>query len=265
MTGSYFLRFALTAGLTFLYLPIVTMVAFSFNASELVTVWTGFSVHWYGALLRDQEMLRAARLSVEVALMAASGALVIGTLAGYVLARFARFRGRVLFSGLIAAPLVMPEIVSGVALLLLFVAMQGAFGWPDGRGLLTITLSHITFCSAFVAVIVQSRLAGYDMAVEEAAMDLGARPVAVFVLITVPLIAPALVAAWLLAFALSMDDVVISEFTSGPTSTTLPLVIFSTIRHGVSPEVNAFASLLIAVVATITALVSALRWRNTAP
>ena len=250
---------AMIAGFAFLYVPIVTMVAYSFNESELVTVWTGFSVRWYGVLLRDDEMLRAARLSVEIALLAATGATVVGTLAGYVLARFRRFRGRVLFAGMIAAPLVMPEIVTGIALLLMYVGSETLFGWPHGRGVATVTLSHVTFGAAFVAIIVQSRLAGTDMSVEEAAADLGARPVPLFFLITVPLLAPALVASWLLAFALSMDDVVISEFTTGPTSTTLPLVIFSAIRHGVKPEVNAFATLLIAVVVIATAGMTVLR------
>ena len=254
---------ALVAGFGFLYVPIVTMVVYSFNESELVTVWTGFSLRWYGALLHDEEMLRAARLSIEIALLAASGATIVGTLAGYVIARFRRFRGRLLFAGMIAAPLVMPEIVTGIALLLMYVGMETLFGWPHGRGLMTVTISHITFCSAFVAIIVQSRLTGYDMSVEEAALDLGARPVPLFFLITVPLIAPALIASWLLAFALSMDDVVISEFTSGPTSTTLPLVIFSAIRHGVKPEVNAFAALLIAVVVIATIVLTLVRWRRT--
>lgn len=246
--GRWFLPTALVFGLVFLYGPIATLVVYSFNESRLVTVWSGFSVKWYGALAHNDQILDAAWLSLQIAVASATGALVVGTLAGYVLSRFTSFRGRTLFAGMVTAPLVMPEIITGISMLLMFVGLEQAIGWPAGRGMLTIILAHITFCMSFVAVIVQSRLSGMDVSVEEAAMDLGARPVQVFFLITLPLMAPALVAGWLLAFSLSLDDLVITAFVSGPGSTTLPLVIFSKVRLGLSPEINALATVIITIV-----------------
>lgn len=239
---------ALGAGYGFLYLPIVLLIVYSFNASKLVTVWGGFSTKWYAELLHDQKVLDAAWLSIQVAVINATLSTVLGTLAAVVLVRFTRFRGRTLFSGMIAAPLVMPEIITGLAMLLLFVAMEHSLGWPAGRSMTTIVIAHITFSLSFVTVVVQSRLSQMDVSLEEAAMDLGARPLKVFLVITLPIIAPALLAGWLLAFTLSIDDVVISSFVSGPGSTTLPIVIFSKVRLGVSPEINALATIIVGIV-----------------
>lgn len=239
----------------FLYGPIASLVIYSFNASRLVTVWAGFSTHWYGELLHNDAIKDAALVSLQIAVAAATGALVLGTLAGYALQLYRRFRGRLLFSALTTAPLVMPEVITGLSLLLLFVALEQAIGWPQGRGILTITIAHITLGTAYVAVIVESRLAAFDRSLEEAALDLGARPAKVFLAITLPLIAPALIAGWLLAFTLSLDDLVIASFTSGPSSTTLPMVIFSSVRLGVSPQINALATLFLATV-TVTVLIA---------
>jgi len=236
-------------GFVFLYAPILSLVIFSFNESQLVTVWGGFSTKWYGALLQNREILGAALISLQVAVVAATLAVVLGTLAAYVLMRFRRFRGRALLTGMATAPLVMPEVITGLSMLLLFVSMEQIIGWPAGRGVTTIIIAHTTFCLAFVAVVVQSRLAGFDMSLEEAAMDLGARPVRVFFDVTLPVIAPALVAGWLLAFTLSLDDLVIASFVTGPGASTLPMVIFSKVRLGVSPEVNALATIIIGIVA----------------
>jgi putrescine transport system permease protein len=239
----------LVAGFAFLYVPIASLVLYSFNASKLVTVWGGYSTRWYGALLRNSQVLDAAALSLKVAAISAALAVVLGTAVAVCLARFGPFRGRALFAGLAAAPLVMPEVITGLSLLLLFVALEQAWGWPAGRGTLTIVIAHTTFALAYVAVVVQSRLAGLDPSLEEAAMDLGAKPAKVFFVITLPIIAPALVAGFLLAFTLSLDDLVIASFVSGPGSTTLPMVIYSKVRLGLSPEINALATLLILLVA----------------
>ena len=239
-------------GFLFLYLPIVLLVVFSFNESRLVTVWGGFSTKWYGELFRNQQILGAAWLSFKIAAMNATGATILGTLAGLALARFGHFRGRPLLTGLATAPLVMPEVITGLSLLLLFVAMEQAIGWPAGRGITTITIAHMTFSMAYVTVVVQSRLATLDQSLEEAAMDLGARPAKVFFLITLPIILPAILAGWLLAFTLSWDDLVITSFVTGPGSSTLPVVIFSKVRLGVSPDINALATLLILAVALFT-------------
>jgi putrescine transport system permease protein len=247
----------MAAGFLFLYLPIVLMIAFSFNESRLVTVWGGFSTKWYGELLRNEQVLGAAWLSFKIAAMNATGATVLGTLAGLALARFGRFRGRPLLTGLASAPLVMPEVITGLSLLLLFVAMEQLLGWPAGRGVTTITIAHMTFSMAYVTVVVQSRLASLDESLEEAAMDLGARPARVFFLITLPIIFPAILAGWLLAFTLSWDDLVITSFVTGPGSSTLPIVIFSKVRLGVSPDINALATILILAVAVFTALFGA--------
>lgn len=243
---------ALVAGLLFLYLPIVSMIVFSFNNSRLVTVWdapNSPTLRWYRELLGNEQILAAAWLSVRVAAMTATGAVVLGTLAGLALARFGPFRGRTLLSGMATAPLVMPEVITGLSLLLLFVSLEQLIGWPEGRGILTVTLAHITFSMAYVTVVVQSRLTGFDGSLEEAAMDLGARPVTVFFRITLPLILPAVASGWLLAFTLSWDDLVISQFVAGPGSSTLPMVVFSKVRLGVSPDVNALATILVTIVA----------------
>jgi len=235
-------------GFAFLYVPIGLLMFYSFNASKLVTVWGGFSTKWYGALLENQQILGAAWLSLKVAALSATIAVVLGTLAGLVLARFGPFRGRTLLSGLTTAPLVMPEVITGLSLLLLFVTLEQLIGWPAGRGLTTIVIAHVTLTMAFVTVIVQSRLAQMDDSLEEAAMDLGARPFKVFFLITLPIIAPALMSGWLLAFTLSLDDLVIASFVAGPGSSTLPMVIFSKVRLGVSPDINALATILVTIV-----------------
>ncbi len=244
-------------GFVFLYAPILSLIVFSFNESRLVTVWSGFSLKWYGELFRDTQILEAAWLSLKIAVASASLALVIGTLAAFALVRFGRFRGRMALGVMVSAPLVMPEVIVGLSLLLLFVSMEGLIGWPGGRGLLTITIAHATFGAAFVAVVIQSRLVSMEMDLEEAALDLGARPLRVFFDVTLPVIAPALVSGWLLAFTLSLDDLVIASFVSGPGASTLPMVIFSKVRLGVSPDVNALATLIIVIVSiavTIAAL-----------
>lgn len=245
---------ALALGFAFLYLPILLLVIYSFNASKLVTVWGGFSTHWYGELLHDEKVLDAAFLSLKVAVVTATGATILGTLASVLLVRFRRFAGSTLFAGMVAAPLVMPEIITGLAMLLLFVSMEQSIGWPAGRSMTTIVIAHITFCLSFVTVVVRSRLAQMDLSLEEAAMDLGARPLKVFLVITLPLLAPALLAGWLLAFTLSVDDLVISSFVTGPGATTLPIVIFSKVRLGISPEINALASIFVAVVGVAIAV-----------
>ena len=248
-----FSRTLLVVGLVFLYVPILSMVVFSFNNSRLVTVWDSANsptLKWYGALVSNEQILGAAWLSIQIAVVAATGAVILGTLAGVALVRFGAFRGRALLAGMTTAPLVMPEVITGLSLLLLFVAAEQAIGWPKGGGAVTITLAHITFCMAYVTVVVQSRLVGFDESLEEAAMDLGARPVTVFFRITLPLIVPALVSGWLLAFTLSWDDLVISQFVAGPGSSTLPMVIFSKVRLGVSPDVNALATIMVLIVAS---------------
>jgi putrescine transport system permease protein len=240
-------------GLAFLYVPILSMMVFSFNNSRLVTVWDSVNsptLRWYVRLFENQQLLGAAWVSVQVAAMTATGAVILGTLAGLVLTRFGPFRGRAFLSAMTTAPLVMPEVITGIAMLLLFVSLEQLTGWPEGRGIMTITIAHITFAMAYVTVVVQSRLAGFDDALEEAALDLGARPATVFFRITLPLIMPALLSGWLLAFTLSWDDVVISQFVSGPGSSTLPMEIFSRVRRGVSPDINALATIMVLIVAT---------------
>jgi putrescine transport system permease protein len=238
------LNTVLYLGIALLYVPILVLIGYSFNASPLVNVWGGFSMTWYGELLHNQELLQAALLSLEVAVAASSGAVVLGTLAAIALVRFGRFPGRLLLTGMVDAPLVMPEIITGITQLLLFVSMVHVFGWPH-RGFTTIVLSHITFCSAYVAVTVQSRLQSADRSLEEAAMDLGSGPARAFLEITLPIIAPAVVSSWLLCFTLSIDDLVISSFVAGPGASTLPMVIYSKVKLGVSPDVNALASLIV--------------------
>lgn len=240
---------ALVFGFAFLYVPILSLIVYSFNKSRLVTVWGGFSTEWYGKLFENEQILSAAWLSLRIAAINATGAVILGTLAGLALARFGKFRGRTLFAAMTTAPLVMPEVITGLSLLVLFVAMEQLFGWPGGRGVTTITIAHITLTMAYVTVIVQSRLSSMDDSLEEAAMDLGARPAKIFFLITLPIIAPALVSGWLLAFTLSLDDLVIASFVSGPGSSTLPMVIFSKVRLGVSPDINALATVMVLLVA----------------
>jgi len=255
-TQGLFSKTMLGFGFVFLYVPIISMIVYSFNDSRSVTVWnsvTSPTVKWYGKLFGDEQILSAARLSIRVAAMSASGAVVLGTLAGLVLSRFGPFKGRALLQGLTTAPLVMPEVITGLSMLLLFVSLEqllrAVLGWQFDRGVATITIAHITFTMAYVTVVVQSRLASFDDSLEEAALDLGARPAQVFFRITVPLILPAILSGWLLAFTLSWDDLVVTQFVSGPGSNTLPMVIFSRVRLGVSPVVNALASLMVLVVA----------------
>ncbi|MBK1645984.1 putrescine ABC transporter permease PotI [Thiocapsa imhoffii] len=251
----------LAFGYAFLYVPILLLILYSFNESRLVTVWSGFSTKWYGELFRNTQLLDAAWLSVRIAATNATFAVVLGTLAANAMVRHRHFRGRTGFELLITAPLVMPDVIIGLSLLLLFVAMQQGIGWPDGRGFTTITIAHITFSMAYVAVIVRARLLQLDRSLEEAAMDLGARPLTVYLRITLPLIAPALLAGWLLAFTLSLDDLVIASFVAGPGSTTLPMVIYSSVRLGVSPQINALATIIVAIV-TLAVLIAALALRG---
>lgn len=261
-----FARTMLVLGLVFLYLPILSMMVFSFNNSRLVTVWDAAhspTLKWYVALAGNEQILGAAWLSIRIALVSASAAVVLGTFAGMALARFGAFRARMLLAGMTTAPIVMPEVITGLSLLLLFVALQQLIGWPRSVGAVTITLAHITFCMAYVTVVVQSRLTGFDQSLEEAAMDLGARPVRVFLRITLPLILPAIASGWLLAFTLSWDDLVITQFVAGPGSSTLPMVIFSKVRFGVTPDVNALATIMVLLVATGIAISTAwMRYRQ---
>ena len=254
-----FSRFNLTAvtfGLAFLYAPIVLLVIYSFNASKLVTVWGGWSAKWYGELMQDQALLDAAWVTLRVALLSATVATVLGTMAAIALVRFGRFKGRSLFSGMIYAPLVMPDVITGLSLLLLFVALNVA------RGFWTITLAHITFSMCYVAVVIQSRLVTFDRSLEEAAEDLGCPPLKTFFLITLPIIFPAVIAGWMLGFTLSLDDLVIASFTTGPGATTLPMKIYSQVRLGVTPEINAACTILIGIV-TVGVLIASVISKRT--
>jgi putrescine transport system permease protein len=244
-----FIPIVATLGFLFLYAPIAWLVVFSFNDNRLVTVWGGFTTRWYGELFANEKLLAAALRSLEIATVAASIALILGTLCAVSLVRFRRFRGKSVLGATVAAPLVMPDVITGLALLLLFATLRGLIGWPHQNGILTIIIAHSVVCMAYVTVVVQSRLSELDLSLEEAAMDLGATPVRVFFDITLPIIAPALVSGWLLGFTISLDDVVIAQFVSGPGSTTLPMEIFSKVRLGVSPDINALATLIIGVVA----------------
>ena len=241
---------SLIIGYAFLYLPIMTVIVFSFNESRLVTVGSRFSTKWYGALRTNEGLLDAVLASFKIAAMTATAAVILGTLAAVVMVRFVKFRGRTLFSGLISAPLVMPDVITGLAVLMMFVTFEQLIGWPAHRGILTITIAHITLAMAYVYLVVQARLQDFDRSIEEAALDLGARPLKVFLVIVLPLILPSLAAGWLLAFALSLDDVVIASFLSGPGATTLPMLIFSSIRMGVSPVINALSTIIVGIVAT---------------
>ncbi|MCU1749689.1 ABC transporter permease subunit [Pseudomonas sp. 6D_7.1_Bac1] len=245
----------LVLGLLFIYLPMLILVIYSFNASKLVTVWGGWSIKWYVGLLDNTQLMGSVVRSLEIACYTAVAAVALGTLAAFVLTRVTRFKGRTLFGGLVTAPLVMPEVITGLSLLLLFVAMAQMIGWPQERGLVTIWIAHTTFCAAYVAVVVSARLRELDLSIEEAAMDLGARPWKVFFLITIPMIAPSLAAGGMMSFALSLDDLVLASFVSGPGSTTLPMEVFSAVRLGVKPEINAVASLILLAVSIVTFMV----------
>lgn len=235
----------------FLYAPMLLLVVYSFNSSQLVTVWDSFSFHWYKVLFQDSAMIDAVMLSLSIAALSATMAVVLGTLAAVIIVRFGRFRGHNGFAFMLTAPLVMPDVITGLSLLLLFVAMGNAFGWPSERGMLTIWLAHVTFCTAYVAVVISARLRELDKSIEEAAMDLGATPLKVFFIITLPMIMPAIISGWLLAFTLSLDDLVIASFVSGPGATTLPMLVFSSVRMGVNPEINALASIILGVVGIV--------------
>ena len=245
----------LVLGLLFIYLPMLILVIYSFNASKLVTVWGGWSVKWYMGLLDNTQLMGSVARSLEIACYTAVAAVALGTLAAFVLTRVTRFKGRTLFGGLVTAPLVMPEVITGLSLLLLFVAMAQLIGWPQERGIVTIWIAHTTFCAAYVAVVVSARLRELDLSIEEAAMDLGAKPWKVFFLITIPMIAPSLAAGGMMSFALSLDDLVLASFVSGPGSTTLPMEVFSAVRLGVKPEINAVASLILLAVSIVTFMV----------
>lgn len=256
MRLSWFNVVSLTLGFAFLYIPMIILVIFSFNESKLVTVWAGFSTRWYGELLQNEAFLSAAWVTLKVAVFSSTLATILGTMAAYVLVRGGRFLGRTLFSGMIYAPLVMPEVITGLSLLLLFI------GIGLDRGVLTIVLAHTTFSMCYVSVVVSSRLVTFDRSLEEAALDLGCSSAEAFRLVTLPIIAPAVISGWLLAFTLSLDDLVIASFTSGPSATTLPIKIFSAVRLGVSPEINALSTIMIAVVTVGVITASLVSKRN---
>ncbi|BEE19675.1 ABC transporter permease subunit [Aeromonas enteropelogenes] len=247
-----FAKLMLWLGLLFIYLPMVIMVIYSFNASKLVTVWGGWSLKWYFGLLDNKQLIGSVLRSLEIAFYTAIAAVALGTVAAFVLTRIPHFRGRTMFGGMVTAPLVMPEVITGLSLLLLFVAMAQLVGWPAERGMVTIWIAHTTFCTAYVAIVVSARLRELDLSIEEAAMDLGAKPWKVFFLITIPMIAPSLAAGGMMSFALSLDDLVLASFVSGPGSTTLPMEVFSAVRLGVKPEINAVASLILLSVSLFT-------------
>ncbi|WP_279485522.1 ABC transporter permease subunit [Aeromonas dhakensis] len=247
-----FAKLMLWLGLLFIYLPMIIMVIYSFNASKLVTVWGGWSLKWYFGLLDNKQLISSVLRSLEIAFYTAISAVALGTVAAFVLTRIPHFRGRTLFGGMVTAPLVMPEVITGLSLLLLFVAMAQLVGWPAERGMVTIWIAHTTFCTAYVAIVVSARLRELDLSIEEAAMDLGAKPWKVFFLITIPMIAPSLAAGGMMSFALSLDDLVLASFVSGPGSTTLPMEVFSAVRLGVKPEINSVASLILLSVSLFT-------------
>jgi putrescine transport system permease protein len=258
---SAFLVAWLCFGFAFLYIPLVSLVIYSFNKSRLATLWGGFSTEWYFKLFENTQIIDAASLSLRIAAVSATFATILGTMAGFALARFTRFRGRTMFSGLVSAPLVMPEVITGLSLLFLFIMMEQAIGWPRGRGATTVALAHITFSMSYVAVIVRSRLSSMDRSVEEAAMDLGSKPMRVLFDITLPIISPAMISGWLLAFTLSLDDVVITAFTTGPGANTLPLVVWSKVKLGVTPDINALATIIIGIVTTCVILAGIVMYR----
>ena len=246
---STFLFSMLCFGMAFLYIPMLMLIVYSFNYSKIVPVWGGFSTRWYVTLFESEEVWDALTLSVQIAVVNATFATLLGTLAGLAMVRFGKFRGRTLFGGMITAPLVMPEVITGLSLLMLFITLNEFFGWPSSRGFTTITIAHITFSLAYVAVIIQSRLSGMGQDYEEAAQDLGAKPFRVLTDITLPLLAPGMMAGWLLAFTLSLDDLVIASFVTGPGANTLPMLIYSRVRLGLRPDINALATIIIVTVA----------------
>lgn len=259
---SPFLTWMLVLGMAFLYIPMILLVIYSFNASKIVPVWGGFSFKWYAELFRSEEVWQAVVLSLQVGVVNATFATLLGTLAGLAMVRFGRFKGRTLFGGMLSAPLVMPEVITGLSLLLLFITLKDLIGWPDQRGFTTITIAHITFSLAYVAVIIQSRLVGMGETLEEAAQDLGAKPFKVLWDITLPRLAPGMIAGWLLAFTLSLDDLVIASFVTGPGANTLPILIFSRIRLGLRPDINALATIIIITVAIGVAIAGILMMRQ---
>lgn len=258
---SHFSLISLILGYAFLYLPMAVVVIFSFNKSRFMS-WAGFSWRWYEALLKNEALVNAVISSLKIATISATIAVVLGTLAAVVMVRFGHFLGRTLFGGLISAPLVMPDVITGLSMLMMFVTLERLIGWPSERGIMTVTIAHITFSMAYVYLIVQARLRDFDRSLEEAAQDLGAKPAKVFFVITLPLIAPSLLAGWFLAFALSLDDVVIASFLSGPGATTLPMLIFSSVRLGISPEINALASLIVGLVSVAVLITSIVLYKN---
>ena len=259
---SRFLSIMLTAGLTFLYVPMILLVIYSFNYSKLVPVWGGWSTRWYSVLFESQDVWDAVSLSLKIAVINATFATILGTLAGLAMVRFGRFRGRTLFGGMLVAPLVMPEVITGLSLLVFFISFKQLIGWPAERGFTTITIAHITFSLAYVAVIIQARLTGMGQSLEEAAADLGAKPFKVLTSITLPRLAPGMLSGWLLAFTLSLDDLVIASFVTGPGANTLPILIFSRIRLGLRPDINALATIIILFVAVCVAIAALIMFRQ---
>ncbi|MAT87336.1 MAG: putrescine ABC transporter permease PotI [Aestuariivita sp.] len=259
---SRFLSIMLFAGFTFLYVPIFLLIIYSFNFSKLVPVWGGWSTRWYGVLFESPDVWDAVLLSLKIAFINATFATILGTLAGLAMVRFGRFRGRTLFGGMLVAPLVMPEVITGLSLLVFFISLKQLFGWPSERGFTTITIAHITFSLAYVAVIIQARLTGMGNNLEEAGADLGAKPFKVMSKITIPMLAPGLLSGWLLAFTLSLDDLVIASFVTGPGSNTLPILIFSRIRLGLRPDINALATIIILFVAVLVAIAAVIMFRQ---
>jgi putrescine transport system permease protein len=256
-----FLLSCLCFGIAFFYIPILSMIVFSFNKSRLAMVWGGFSTEWYGRLFRNDQIIDAALLSLKIAFVSATFATIFGTMAGIALARFKLFRGRTMFSGMVTAPLIMPDVITGISMLLLFIMMAEWIGWPTYRGFTTVTIAHITFCMPYVATIVRARLSEADASLEEAALDLGSKPWQVLRDITLPVISPAIITGWLLAFTISLDDVVITSFTTGPGSTTLPILIWSKVRLGVTPDINALATIIVFVVGLVVVAASTIMYR----
>ena len=259
---SRFLTIMIILGMAFFYIPLILLVIYSFNHSKLVPVWGGWSLRWYGVLFESEEVWNAVWLSLRIAFINATCATALGALAALAMVRFGRFRGRTLFGGMLVAPLVMPEVITGLSLLVLFITLQQTIGWPTERGFTTITIAHITFSMAFVAVTVQARLTGMGQDLEEAAADLGAKPFKVLTAITIPQLTPALISGWLLAFTLSLDDLVIASFVTGPGANTLPILIFSRIRLGLRPDINALATLIILFVALAVAIAAFIMYRE---
>ncbi len=259
---SRFLTIMLVVGMAFFYVPMILLVIYSFNYSRIVPVWGGWSTRWYGVLFESEEVWSAVGLSLEIAVLNATFATLLGTLAGLAMVRFGRFKGRTLFGGMLVAPLVMPEVITGLSLLVMFITLKQLVGWPAERGFTTITIAHITFSLAYVAVIIQARLTGMGQTLEEAALDLGAKPFRVLTAITIPRLAPGMVAGWLLAFTLSLDDLVIASFVTGPGANTLPILIFSRIRLGLRPDINALATIIILFVAVCVAIAALIMFQQ---